>query len=259
MSPAVVLGAVALAVLLPVAPAHAADATVRARPAIRLEMLAERVAKLNAQVGQGVLGVRSRRSLDEAIKDFDETLVSVMDNAPGAEARDNYRLLTLLWVQYRAWALKPTNRDTARKFRDRTEELVFIAAKGARLVQESVRAASNASAVRAENAAVLAQRIGKIHLWMQWGMRDDALARSLRESTENLPRILATLRESTANTPEISEELAGAEGQLRFLEDAARDLAQHKTEARAIEFIAKASDHILESMERVAGLYERAP
>ncbi|HLX24331.1 MAG TPA: hypothetical protein VKR38_13375 [Usitatibacter sp.] len=259
MTRAAALGAIAFAVLVPAAPAQAVEAAVRARPAIRLEMLAERVAKLNAQVGQGVLGGRSRRSLEEAIRDFDETLGPVMESAPGAEARDTYRVLTLLWVQYRALALKPANRDTARKFRDRTDELAFIAAKGARLVQESARASSNASAVRAENAAVLAQRVAKIHLWMQWGMRDEVLARSLRESSENLPRILATLRESPANTPEISEELAGAEGQLRFLEDAARDLAQRKSEARAIEFIAKAADHILDSMERVAGLYERAP
>jgi hypothetical protein len=259
VKPAAVLGAIAFVALAPAAPAHAAESSVRARPAIRLEMLAERVAKLNAQVGQGVLGARSRRSLDEALKDFDETLLSVSASAPGAEARDTYNLLTLLWVQYRAWAVKSTNRDTARKFRDRTEELAYMAAKGARLVQESSRATSNASAVRAENAAVLSQRVAKIHLWMQWGMRDEALMRELRESTENLRRILATLRESPSNTPEISEELVGAEGQLRFLDDAARDLAQHKSEPRAIEFIAKAADHILESMERVAALYEHAP
>jgi hypothetical protein len=147
----------------------------------------------------------------------------------------------------------------ARKLRDRTEELAYVAAKGARLVQESARATSNASAVRAETAAVLSQRVAKIHLWMRWDMRDEPLARDLRESTENLRRILATLRETSASRPEIAEELVGAEAQMRFLDDAARDLAEHKSEARAIEFIAKASDHILDSMEHVAALYEGAP
>ena len=219
----------------------------------------ERVAKLNAQVGQDILGARSRRSLDEAIRNFNETLAAVSATAPGAEARDTYNLLRLLWVQYRAWALKPTNRDGARKLRDRADEAAFVAAKGTRLVQESARASSNASAIRAENAAVLAQRIAKIHLWMRWDMRDEALAQDLRESTENLHRILATLRASPGNTPEISDELVAADAQMRFLDDAARDLMQHKSETRAIEFIAKASDHIQESMERVAGLYEAAP
>jgi hypothetical protein len=252
------LRAIAFAALVPAVSPHAADPPVRARPAIRLEMLAERVAKLNAQVNQGVLGTRSARALDEALKDFDETLLAVSASAPGAEARDTYNLLTLLWVQYRAAAVKATNRDTARKLRDPTEELAYIAAKGARLVQENARATSNASAVRAENAAVLSQRVAKIHLWMRWDMRDEPLARDLRDSTENLRRILATLRDSPGNTPEISQELLGAEAQMRFLDDAARELAAHKSEARAIEFIAKASDHILESMERVAGLYEDA-
>ncbi|HEY2628996.1 MAG TPA: hypothetical protein VGI57_07700, partial [Usitatibacter sp.] len=234
----------------------AAESTVRARPAIRLEMLVERIAKLNAQVGQDILAARSRRSLDEAIRDFDETLAAVSATAPGAEARDNYNLLTLLWVQYRAWAVKPTSRDAGRKLRDRTEEMAFVAAKGTRLVQESARATSNASAIRAENAAVLAQRIAKIHLWMRWDMHDEALERALRESTENLRRILATLGSTPGNTPEISDELVGANAQMRFLDDAARDLAQHQSEARSIEFIAKAGDHIQVSMERVAGLYE---
>lgn len=259
MTTAAALRAIAFVVLVPAVPAQAAEPGVRARPAIRLEMLAERVAKLNAQVGQGVLGTRSRRSLDEAVKDFDDTLASVASSARGAEARDTYNLLTLLWAQYRVWAVKPTNRDNARKLRDRTEELAYMAAKGARLVQESARATSNASAVRAENAAVLSQRVAKIHLWIQWGMHDEPLLKELRDSTENLRRILSTLRESPSNTPEIADELVGAEGQMRFLDDAARDLAQHKSESRAIEFIAKAADHILESMERVAGLYERVP
>jgi hypothetical protein len=238
---------------------HAAESVVRARPAIRLEMLVERVAKLNAQVGQDILGARSRRALDDAIRDFDETLIAVSATAPSAEVRDNYNLLTLLWVQYRAWAVKATNRDTARKFRDRTDELAFVAAKGTRLVQESARATSNASAVRAENAAVLAQRVAKIHLWMRWDMHDEPLARDLRESTENLRRILTTLRAAAGNTPEIADELVGTDAQMRFLDDAVRDLGQHKSEARSIEFIAKAGDHIQVSMERVAGLYEAAP
>lgn len=263
MRPVAALRAFTFVLLVPAAGATtsavAAEAAVRARPAIRLEMLAERVAKLNAQVGQGVLATRSHRALEEAVRDFDATLNSVSASVPGAEARDTYNLLTLLWVEYRAWALKPTNRDTAWKIRERCEEVAYIAAKGSRQIQENARATSNASAVRAESAAVLSQRVAKIHLWMRWDMRDEPLARDLRESTENLRRILATLREAAADRPEIAEVLANAEGQMRFLDDAASDLAQRKSEARAIEFIAKASDHILESMERVAALYEGAP
>lgn len=259
MRKAAALRAFALAALVPAVLLGAAQsAQPQARSAIRLEMLVERIAKLNAQVGQDVLGVRSRRSLEQAVRDFDSTLLSVSASAPDAESRDTYHLLTLLWVQYRAAALRPTNADTVRKLRDRTEEMAYVAAKGARLVQDSARATSNASAIRAENAAVLAQRVGKIYLWMRWDMRDDALARDLRESTENLRRILATLHEASANSPEIGDELAGADAQMAFLDAAAADLAGRRSQARSIEFIAKASDHIAESMERVASLQEGA-
>jgi len=256
---AAALRAIALAALVPASlldTVHAAQQPVRARPAIRLEMLVERVAKLNAQVGQDVLGVRSRRSLEEAVRDFDATLLSVLAAAPDPETRDTYNLLALLWVQYREAALRSTNRDTAGKLRDRTEEMAYVAAKGARLLQQSARATSNASAIRAETAAALAQRVGKIHLWMRWDMHDDALARDLRESTENLRRILATLHDAPGNSPEIVDELAGADAQMAFLDAAAADLAGRRSEARSIEFIAKASDHIAVSMEHVAALYE---
>jgi hypothetical protein len=247
----------AFVLLVPAAPAaQCADAVPHARTAIRLEMLAERIAKLNAQVGQGVLAGRSRRALDEALRDFNSTLAAVSASAPGVEARDTYALLTLLAVEYRTWALKPANRENARKLRDRCEEVVYVARKGTRLIQESARATSNASAVRAENAAVLSQRVAKLHLWMRWDMREEPVARELRESTENLHRILATLREAPATVPAIADELAGAEAQLRFMDDAAGDLAQRKSEARAIEYLVKAADNLLESMERLAALYE---
>ncbi len=230
----------------------------RATAAIRLATLAERIAKLHAQVGEGVLAYRSRRALAEALGDFDATLKAVAARAGTAELRDNYALLALLWQDYRDWAMRTPTRDNARKLRSRTEEVVWIAQKGAKLVQESARAATNASAVRAATAAMLAQRIAKAHLWMRWEIRDAALTRELREANENLRRTLQTLRAAADESGAIDAELRTAESQMRFMEDAARALDRGEDPARAIEFIAKTGDNIYESMERLARLYEDA-
>ena len=236
-----------------------AEQSVRASAALRLATLAERIAKLHAQTGQGVLAERSRRAMPEALREFERELRTTSARAPTPEIRDNYVLLALLWREYREWALKAPTRENARKLRERNEEVVWVAAKGARLLQERSRAGESASALRAENAAVLSQRIPKLYLWRRWDMRDEALARELREAEENLRRALEAMQAARENTPEISAELQAAASQLAFMAEAARELERAGATTRSIEFIAKTGDHILEAMERAARLYESAP
>ena len=78
-------------------------------------------------------------------------------------------------------------------------------------------------------------------------------------SLKNLRRLIGALRTSPVPTPEIEAELANAESQSRFLDDAVRDLGTAASRSRAMEFAAKAGDNITESMERAARLYAAAP
>ncbi len=224
--------------------------------AMRLSTLAERIAKLHAQVGLGIFPQRSRKSLQQAFEEFDSTLRSVAPRASTAQSRENYALLALLWQDYRDWAARTQTRDTARKLRPRTEEVVWVASKGVKMLQEEGRVAVNASAVRAQGAATLAQRVAKLHLWARWDIRDESLARELRDSTQNLRRALEWLRSAPQAAPAIAEEMQAAEIQLRFMQDAQSALAAGDAPARHIEFIAKTADHIQESMERLAQLYD---
>jgi len=227
-----------------------------ATEALGLVTLAERIAKLHAQIGQGLLVERSRRDLAQALRQFDAGLRAVSAQATSPEARDTYVLLAALWREHRDWVARPPSREGARQMRERTEELAWIAQKGARMVQGDARATVNAGAFRAAQAGLLAQRIAKACLWRRWGMRDERLEKERRESDENLDRLLAALRSGRGNTPEIEGELQTAETQLRFLRESARELDAGRSAPRAIEFVAKSADHILESMARVARLYE---
>ncbi len=232
------------------------DGVHRATAAVRLTALAERIAKLQAQISQGVLVERSRRAMPEALRDFEAGLRTVAQSSPTAEIRDNYVLLALLWPEYRDWARKPATRDNARKFRERVDEVVWVAAKGARLIQEQSRATANPAAIRAATAAELSQRISKLYLWQRWDLRDEALRRELREAEENLARTLAILRVAPNTSAEIASELQVAEDQRRFMADAAKESEHGPGAARSLEFIAKTGDHIYDAMQRVARLYE---
>jgi hypothetical protein len=225
---------------------------------LRLEVLAERIAKLQAQVGQGVLGGRGRRDLARAVRDLDSTLAA-LDPAPhDAELHESYALVVILGAGYRDWALRPPTRDNARGLRGRAEELAWVAAKRVRLLQERSRGSARANVVRAMNAAVMAQRIAKARLWMRWDLGDAALARELAEANENLHRLLATLREGEGQPPEAAEALQGAESQLAFMDSAQRELDGKASAARPTEFVAKAADFIEDSMERAAAAYAAA-
>jgi hypothetical protein len=247
--------------LLLAAAAAAADV---ARPpaaiaALRLVMLGERMAKLHAQLGQGVLVQRSRRDLAQAERDFEAGLRAAASQPASAEARENSLLLAALWREHREWLARPPTREHAREMRTRTEEIVWVAQKGARMLQGESRAPVNAGAFRAAQAEVLSQRLAKAHLWRRWGMRDERLQKEARDSDENLKRLLAALHETRGNTPDIEAELQSADTQLKFLRESARELDTGRSAQSAIEFVAKAADHIREAMERVERLYDAAP
>jgi hypothetical protein len=111
--------AAVFAVALAAATAQAAEIQ-RGNAALRLAPTIERIARLHAQAGQGVMAERSRRALAEAIRDFSATLRAALASAQGPEVRDNYMLLAMQWQDYRDWAQRPPTRETARKLRDRT-------------------------------------------------------------------------------------------------------------------------------------------
>lgn len=239
--------------------AFAATAALAQHTAVRLESQVERIAKLHAQVGQEVLPDRSRRALAETLRDFDATLRLATAGASTPEARDNYLLLALLAREYRAWALKPATRETARQLEERREEAAWIAARGARLARESKRSGSGLNALEAASAATAAQRLARLHLLQRWGVPGASYGAERSLAVAQLRGTIERLQASDYNTPRIASELEVAEGQLGFLLQAARELEAGRGAARQLEFIAKSADHILESMERAARLYEGLP
>jgi len=239
-----------LAVALATLAAQAADSRRAAAPLLLAPGI-ERIARLHAQAGQGVMPERSRRALTEAMRDFDANLHATFANAHGTEVRDNYALLSMLWQDYRDWAQRPPSRETGRKLRDRTEEASWVASKGLRLMAESSRDAVNGSALRASQAALFSQRIAKAYLWRRWEIRDEALERELRDARENLPRVLDAIAQAPTLAPELLAQVEAARTQWQFLSDAATQLDAVPRDTRALEHACKAADFILEAMERV--------
>ena len=215
---------------------------------LRLTPAIERIARLHAQVGQDLMGARSRRALAQSERDFDADLRAALAAARGAEARDNYVLLSMLWQDYREWLRRPPSRETARRLRDRTEEMSWIAAKGMKLANDASRGSVASTALRASQAAIASQRIAKAYLWRRWDIRDEGLDRELREARENLPRVLQAIAAQPGLDAELAAQVDSALTQWRFLAEAANQLDKTASDRRALEFACKAADHIHDAM-----------
>lgn len=220
--------------------------------ATRLAMIAERIARLQAQIGRDVLAARSRRALGEASAQFERGLAHVSAAALTPEARDNYRLLRHLWDEYRTVAAQPPSPDLGRKLAERNEEVVWIAAKGARMLQAHAPSAGVELVAAAGGARSAAQRIAKVHLQRGWALQAGAGARELDAADAEVHLAFARLKSAPAGNDDVALALRMAEAQYALMRQAVERLEAGRERAVQLEHIAKTADHVAELLDRVA-------
>jgi hypothetical protein len=224
--------------------------------AARQPMLAERITKSFSLVGQRVLETRARRQLDDALREFEAALKELQASAPTAEIKDNYQLLEQLFDEFRGITAKPVNLQNAKQLAEQNEELVWIATKGAMLLQAHSKSVRGELIVVAGDVRTLTQRIAKLYLFRSWGIRSDVIANDLKKAEVDYRGAMTRLLAAPQNSPQIKSELALAETQYLFLRQAIDRLNANATSKQELEHVAKACDNILDVMERVTSLYE---
>ena len=237
-------------------PATKFDGAAALNTAARQPMLAERVTKSFALIGQKVMESRSRRQLDDSIKEFDAGLKALQTSAPTPEIRENYQLLEQLFDDFKGIKAKPANLENAKALAEQNEELVWIATKGAQLIQQHTKSARSELIGTAGEMRTLTQRIAKLYLFRSWGIRSDVIANDLKKAEADYRAAIDRLLKAPQNTDQIKSELALAETQWLFLKQAIERLNANKTSITELEHVSKACDNILEVMERVTKLYE---
>jgi hypothetical protein len=202
-------------------------------------MLAERMTKMHAQIGRDVLcsaaGARSRRRATAFERSFKEA--SAAATAP--EARDNYRLLRALWDEFRPAAEHAPSPEGARKLAERTEEVAWIAAKGARMLHEHARSTSGELVLSAGAARAAGQRLGKLHFLQGWALARGAAARDVKLAEGEIFLAIAKLRSAREGDEDLLAALAMAETQLALLRQSAERLDKGREPALQLEHIAK--------------------
>ena len=243
----------AASLALVLALAHGAAGSQSAAPdpalalaALRVATLAERIAKLQVQSAHGVLAERSRRALQETVRELDLEVRGARSRAAPADVRDQLLLVAILCDEQRPWALRSPTPENARKVVERAEETVWAAQKAARLA-----GAPEAPVIVAQRAALLSQRVSRLHFAPhgQGGERPAGLAKAQAE----LRAALSWLAAAPGITAPLESEFQLAQNQLDFLSPAP---GARQAPARRLEFASKAGDHLLESMTRLVRLYQ---
>lgn len=248
--------AAAPAAAKPAAPAKF-DAASALNRAERQPMLAERITKAFSLIGQKVLEARSKRQIDDAAADFQVGLKELIATAPTPEIKANYQLLDQLWGEYRSIITRPATQENLKELAEQNEELVWIATKGANLIEAYVKTPQGDLIAVAGTARILSQRIAKLYLFRSWGLRDNVVvAKDLKAAETEYRAAITRLLAATVNTPQIKNELALAETQWVFLKSSIEKLDANRISKIELEAVAKSCDNITESMERVTKLYE---
>jgi hypothetical protein len=232
------------------------DASKVLNKALRQPMLAERSTKAFLMISLKALVFRSRNQLDDSLAEFDKVLKELIVVAPTAEIRDNYQLLDQLFDEYKTIKLKPVNAQSATELAEQNEELVWIAQKGAALLQAHTNSTRNDLIATAGSARVLSQRIAKLYLFRAAGIRSNVIADDLKTAESEYRNAINRLLRATQNTEAIRSELSLAESQWIFLKQAIERLNANRTSTVDLEHVSKACDNILEVMDRVTRLYE---
>lgn len=239
------------------AAAQITDINAAVNKAGRERMLSQRMAKAYFQLGMQVDAERSRKILDNSIAVFDRQLVELKNYSPTAEIKDTYLKLEKAWLAYKDVLLgsapSPAN---GKKVLELSEEVLGLAHQGTVQLEKH----SGTTAARLVNIAgrqrMLSQRLAKFYQAGAWGVADATSTAEMEKAKKDFLAGHQELAAAPVNTQPIKDGLGLVNQQWIFFEAAINQKAGG--DKRLPTNVATTSERILEEMEGVVGLYEKA-
>jgi hypothetical protein len=222
----------------------------------RQRMLSQRMAKAWLAWGQDIAPERAQKVMTDSLALFERQLAELQAFAPTPAIQATYASLALAWADYKA-AL-----TTQAPARAAAPLLLALDAKVLKLAHQGTVQLEQLSAMAvgklvnlAGRQRMLSQRTAKFYLSQRWGADVPEAARELITARQEFKSALKTLHEAPQATSAIRDQLALAEQQWVFFENALNRLAEASgAQHRAAEVFAT-SENILQVMDKVTGMY----
>lgn len=225
----------------------------------RQRMLSQRMAKSYLQIGQRIDLPRSNRIFSDSMALFERKLAELQSFAPTPENRATLGDVKKTWLRYKEilTAGKPNLRD-AKSIMAISDDILGLA-HGATVQLETLSGTATGHLVNiAGRQRMLSQRMAKFYQAINWGAASsDALVR-LASARDEFLKAMTELSASPKNSPAINAELALAQQQWIFFDQALKSSTSSiEDKMRFATNVATTSERILETMDRITGMYEQ--
>ncbi len=242
----------------PVAPAPAAaglSLPAAINRAGRLRMLSQRSAKAWLMLVQGVLPEKAKSILEQSVRLFDQHLSDLKTLQPNDEVRVALQTLDHEWARFRP--LLSDIRGDAKAVWTGSETLLALAQKLVVAYEKVAGTPAGHLVNLSGRQRMLSQRMAKAYFFRQAGVNAVQAGEMLDAAQQEFAKAHEELKAAPQNSGPIRAELALVEQQWFFFQNALslRDAADRK---KAMSDVATTSERILEQMDAVVALYEKA-
>lgn len=220
------------------------------------QMLAERITRTYAMLGQSVIPARTKRQLDADIVAFEADLKALAVIPMNPEQKENLALLGQTWGELKAVVTKPATLAGAKTLTDTSEELAYIADKNITLLRKGGASLRSDAVVLAGAARTLSQRMAKLYFYRTWGLKTEAIVNDLKAAEEEYRVSMRKLATSPQNDDSIRADLALADSQWVFFSQALTRLGTGEAKMQSMDNVGKTSDALLDVLESLARKYE---
>ncbi len=218
----------------------------------RQRMLSQRCAKAWLMQALAVTPSVGAKLLQSSMSLFETQMLELSRFQPTADVQTTLVQLSADWQSYRAALLVPPSPESAVQIYARNEAVL----SAAHAVTQAYERASGTTEGRLINVAgrqrMLSQRMAKFVYFARYGVETQASVDALAKAREEFIKALELLKAAPQNTAQITNELALADQQWFFFQNALGE----GNSPKALQAIATTSERILEQLNLVVSLYE---
>lgn len=222
----------------------------------QLRMLSQRVVKLYAQLGLGLMPEPSMAALSTAAMQAQGNLVALRGLAVPQDVREALAKVEGTWNALRDQVASTPVREEAPKVSSLADAMLAQAENLTQLLEASLGAGMDTPVNLAGRQRMLSQRIAKCYMLHCWSATDVRERERLGRSCQDFTQGLGILRTLGKNTTDIVSRIDMLEFQWGFMNAAFKPEKMGNYNPANARNVAIASDNVLRIADELTGLYE---